>query len=269
MGEMNLRFKAQLIKGWTLLEDRLIYGNREILLTEIQSVKVISKPSLCRNGVINIRVNGKIIALAYPNKSKEDGEKAILYLQENYGGEDQYEIKQRVLDIQAEISALNYKVEDEAIAEIQELPTVLGVDEHIKALTSGLIDKKTWLIVCTNKRVLMLDKGIIYGLELIDIPLDRINSISHCKGFLYGKISITDGTTTRTIENVPNITVSFFVDAVNKEMEIYKQSKTTPLTQVANTKSAADELIKYKQLLDMGALTQEEFNVKKKELLGL
>lgn len=76
-------------------------------------------------------------------------------------------MKQRVLDIQAEISALNYKVEDEAIAEIQELPTVLGVDEHIKALTSGLIDKKTWLIVCTNKRVLMLDKGIIYGLELI------------------------------------------------------------------------------------------------------
>ncbi len=30
-----------------------------------------------------------------------------------------------------------------------------------------------------------------------------------------------------------------------------------------------DELIKYKQLLDMGALTQEEFDAKKKELLGL
>ncbi|WP_073011084.1 SHOCT domain-containing protein [Clostridium amylolyticum] len=30
-----------------------------------------------------------------------------------------------------------------------------------------------------------------------------------------------------------------------------------------------DKLIKYKQLLDMGALTQEEFDAKKKELLGL
>lgn len=33
--------------------------------------------------------------------------------------------------------------------------------------------------------------------------------------------------------------------------------------------SPADELIKLKQLLDMGAITQEEFNVKKKELLNL
>lgn len=31
----------------------------------------------------------------------------------------------------------------------------------------------------------------------------------------------------------------------------------------------ADELLKWKQLLDMGAITQEEFDAKKKELLGL
>lgn len=33
--------------------------------------------------------------------------------------------------------------------------------------------------------------------------------------------------------------------------------------------SAADELAKYKQLLDTGVITQEEFDVKKKQLLGL
>lgn len=33
--------------------------------------------------------------------------------------------------------------------------------------------------------------------------------------------------------------------------------------------SVADEILKFKQLLDMGALTQEEFDAKKKELLGL
>lgn len=33
--------------------------------------------------------------------------------------------------------------------------------------------------------------------------------------------------------------------------------------------SAADELKKYKELLDMGAITQEEFDAKKKQLLGL
>ena len=35
------------------------------------------------------------------------------------------------------------------------------------------------------------------------------------------------------------------------------------------TTSAADEIMKYKQLLDAGAITQEEFDAKKKQLLGL
>ncbi len=40
--------------------------------------------------------------------------------------------------------------------------------------------------------------------------------------------------------------------------------------QAANAKgSVADEILKFKQLLDMGAITQEEFDAKKKELLGL
>lgn len=37
----------------------------------------------------------------------------------------------------------------------------------------------------------------------------------------------------------------------------------------ASTLSAADEIKKYKDLLDLGVLTQEEFNQKKKQLMGL
>lgn len=39
--------------------------------------------------------------------------------------------------------------------------------------------------------------------------------------------------------------------------------------QVIQTNSAADELKKFKELLDMNIITQEEFDAKKKELLGL
>jgi hypothetical protein len=45
-----------------------------------------------------------------------------------------------------------------------------------------------------------------------------------------------------------------------------KQSANAPA--VAQV-SAADELKKFKELLDMGVITQEEFNAKKKQLLGL
>lgn len=38
---------------------------------------------------------------------------------------------------------------------------------------------------------------------------------------------------------------------------------------VSTATSPADEIKKYKELLDMGAITQEEFDQKKKQLLGL
>ena len=42
-----------------------------------------------------------------------------------------------------------------------------------------------------------------------------------------------------------------------------------PASVVINNSSNADELKKYKELLDMGVISQEEFDAKKKELLGL
>lgn len=50
------------------------------------------------------------------------------------------------------------------------------------------------------------------------------------------------------------------------------QETPTPVQQAAPqpaTASVADEILKFKQLLDMGAITQEEFEAKKKQLLGL
>lgn len=45
--------------------------------------------------------------------------------------------------------------------------------------------------------------------------------------------------------------------------------QSTPQPVAVSAFSVADEILKFKQLLDMGALTQEEFEAKKKELLGL
>ena len=38
---------------------------------------------------------------------------------------------------------------------------------------------------------------------------------------------------------------------------------------VSTADSSADEILKYKNLLDMGAISQEEFDAKKKQLLDL
>ncbi|PEQ89353.1 bacteriochlorophyll 4-vinyl reductase [Bacillus sp. AFS006103] len=59
-----------------------------------------------------------------------------------------------------------------------------------------------------------------------------------------------------------------FIDAEFTDVEDDILNKTTEEKNNNNTSfSAADELLKYKQLLDMGVLTQEEFDRKKEELL--
>ncbi len=50
------------------------------------------------------------------------------------------------------------------------------------------------------------------------------------------------------------------------EEKIINKSSRVPMTQPL---SSADELKKYKDLLDQGIITQEEFDAKKKQLLGL
>ena len=54
-------------------------------------------------------------------------------------------------------------------------------------------------------------------------------------------------------------------DVLYKAFNDYKENGETSNHTISN----ADELKKYKELLDSGAITQEEYDKKKKELLNL
>lgn len=71
------------------------------------------------------------------------------------------------------------------------LHQVMTPGETIYAMTSGLLDGNTWLITVTDKRVLFLDKGMIYGLTQMDLPLAHISAVSHTTGILFGKIEVS------------------------------------------------------------------------------
>ncbi len=84
------------------------------------------------------------------------------------------------------------------------------------------------------------------------------------------------GTTTQDSLKDPN---TLILRAFNKEtpiesekayklvMEKISQSKTQ--ANVPNAHSDADELLKFKNLLDSGVITQDEFDAKKRQILGL
>ena len=55
---------------------------------------------------------------------------------------------------------------------------------------------------------------------------------------------------------------------VQKRVNYYKKARNTPQT-VIQTKSSADELLKFKELLDNGVISREEFEAKKRQILGM
>lgn len=99
----------------------------------------------------------------------------------------------------------------------------------------------------------------------VDLPLDSVSAVgtSFLKGITVatssGKISFL------MIKNSDEIHKSV------SDLLIRRQGKQTKSTVIKQEipQSNADELKKFKELLDIGAITQEEFDAKKKQLLGL
>ncbi|WP_081112366.1 SHOCT domain-containing protein [Fusobacterium necrophorum] len=54
-------------------------------------------------------------------------------------------------------------------------------------------------------------------------------------------------------------------NAIKEAKTLLEQKNNVSINQT----SAADEILKFKNLLDQGIITQDEFDKKKKELLGL
>ena len=108
---------------------------------------------------------------------------------------------------------------------------------------------------------------VSYGAQSFSV--DNINAVSQTYSMVGGDLiidtlgdSIRIGMTSRELVGV----VMADLDAA---LHVIRQEKREAASAVVQQTSAADELKKFKELLDMGIVTQEEFDAKKKQLLGL
>lgn len=152
--------------------------------------------------------------------------------------------------------------------EILKLPELIQQDETIKYATSGFYDTNTSsvLIVVTNKRILLENKKLLFGSQNTEIPLEMVNDISYNSGMLMAKVSITSGTKDHKISQVSKKTVTQLVDTIRHETELAKHPNEQ---QSSQSPSDIEQLKGLKDLLDSGILTQEEFEAKKKQILGI
>lgn len=160
--------------------------------------------------------------------------------------------------------------------EVKELPKILNDNEIIKYGCSGFNNNNTVLCLCTNQRVIFLDKGLLYGIKSTEIPLDMVNGVSYEKGLIMGKIAITNGANVTKLEQISKGDAPIMADTIKKESINYKKSlqvENNNLSAQSEAPNDTDNLIKQlrelKDLVDEGILTEEEFEAKKKQLLNL
>ncbi|MBQ2966743.1 MAG: SHOCT domain-containing protein [Clostridia bacterium] len=122
---------------------------------------------------------------------------------------------------------------------------------------------RSYELTVTDKRVY---GKIAFG-KRVDLPVDSVSAISTLsllKGIAVatssGKISFNVLKNANEIYDVLN---NLIIERQSKQNNEQLKVVATPAT------DEADQLRKYKGLLDSGVITQEEFDAKKKQLLGL
>lgn len=110
------------------------------------------------------------------------------------------------------------------------------------------------------------EKVIRNNLQIVVI--DNLNDVTMTTGAVFGIIVID------TIKKTFNVGVNKIVakninNVIHDVLLSLKEDKKASANTNVLTASSADEILKYKDLLDMGAITQDEFDEKKRQLLGL
>ena len=140
---------------------------------------------------------------------------------------------------------------------------------HIMIPLLPLVIIGTLIYVITSKIELIVTDKRVYGTAIfskrVDLPLDMISAVgtSAFKG-----VAVTTSSGAIKFVFIKN---NYEIHKAISNLLIQRQdnaaSKNVLIRESNN--SNADELKKFKELLDQGIISQEEFDAKKKQLLGL
>jgi len=155
--------------------------------------------------------------------------------------------------------------------EIKELPNILWDDENVENLIQGFYNNGNGILVATNKRLIFVDKGLVFGLKVEDFPFDKISSIQYSTGLLLGKLTIFVSGNKAVIDNVDKQRVRIFGDFVRNKISSQRQSNSKIQAQSEQKTETSDDYVskleRLAKLKKQGILSEEEFNQQKTKIL--
>ena len=95
--------------------------------------------------------------------------------------------------VEEQLAKLNSKKRLGVGKELKHLHEVINKGENILGHTRGFYNGNTWLICITDRRIIFLDKGMIYGMKQAEIPLKNVSTVVYETGMLGGNLTITAG----------------------------------------------------------------------------
>ena len=251
---MNERFKAFGCKEWGITETHLIFGNQEIPYNELAFFNLVTTPTTSlTNGVINAMHKGKILTIAFKHADKARAHSAVSYVKEQIDRANGIE-KNYVYKLEAHTGTTLEVYEDHVIINFMQTGSLMTNIARGGALAGKKIPFETLTSVQFRE-----PSGLTVGFLQFAYP----GSIESKGGIIN---SINDENSVPIQPHHVELAREIVEYIENKRKELRNANTTTTVVQQT---SAADELKKFKELLDMGILTQDEFDAKKKQLLGL
>lgn len=154
----------------------------------------------------------------------------------------------------------HFSIIEQALSEDEDaILCFIGLHNYVSATKHD----NNYAYAVTNKRIIMAQQKMI-GQNFQSVAIDKVNDITMKTSMMWGIVTID------AITECFNVGVNKSVAKnINKAIHdaLYSVKNEQKEKQIISQSSAADEILKYKNLLDIGAITQEEFDEKKKELL--
>lgn len=278
--------KIAMTPGCTITDSGVQIKKSTYPLTDLKAVKQIGQPTKMTNGVLQLNFGDKkIINIGYKKDMEQQALEAYEQLSE-IAARNVAE-KNSLLDLSTADGMYQYCLTNGTgrgaskgwaqshfgllVKSLQPGETVkfcfIGLHNYISATKHD----GNFAFAVTDKRILMAQQKVM-AKNLQSISWDNVNDVTLAGGALVSVVTID------TFKETFNVGVNSIAgdNIYHKFLEVLhevkdeKAAQFAPQAQVQPAAQSPIEQVKgLKELLDMGAITQEEFDAKKKELLGL